>query len=155
MIMSVMDHMSREELLRAQASARVYQERADTALAPWDIRAPAPVLGKDVDTYRRDLAVKLKKMLPEVHELRRVQYRRLDNQTLGIFEPQLYQAVRDIAHDPTSVPRGEFRRVVSVDANGMKIVNFIGQESFVKQFTRPGRRVKSFTRLVDHYGRPM
>jgi hypothetical protein len=87
--------MSREQLLRAQASARIFQERADTALAPRDIRAPAPVLGEDVAKYRRDLAVKLKRILPEVHELRKVQYRRLDDATLSIFEPQLYRAVHD------------------------------------------------------------
>ena len=46
--MSVIDHMSREELMQVQASARVYQERADNALQPWDIRAPAPVLGTRV-----------------------------------------------------------------------------------------------------------
>ena len=92
--MSIVEHMTREQLLQAQASARVFQERADDALSPWDIRAPAPVLGQDVREYRRDLAVKLKRMLPEEHELRKVQYRRLDDATISIFEPQLYRAVQ-------------------------------------------------------------
>jgi hypothetical protein len=147
--------MTREQLLQLQASGRVYQERADNALQPWDIRAPAPVLGEDVAKDRRDLAVKLKKQLPEDHQLRKVQYRRLDDTTLSIFEPQLYRAVRAEALNPNTVPPGEFRRVVKVDTNGLKMVEWIGQQSFVKEMGRPGRRVKSFRRLVDYYGRPL
>jgi hypothetical protein len=156
--MSIIDHMSREQLMQMQASARIYQERADNALSSWDIRAPAPTLGEDPDKYRRDLAVKLKKQLPEAHELRQVQYRRLDDTSLSVFEPQLYRAVHDEARNPNTVPRGEFRRVVNLDANGMKSVEFIGPESFVKQFTRPGRRVTSFRTdhgYIDGRGRPL
>jgi hypothetical protein len=156
--MSVIDHMSREELMRMQNSARVFQERADNVLQPWDIRAPAPVLGEDPAKYRRDLAVKLKKQLPDEHELRQVQYRRLDDTTLSAFEPQLYRAVHDEARNPASVPAGQFRRVVKLDANGLKTVEYVGQESFVKQFTRPGRRVTSFRTdhgYLDSRGRPL
>jgi hypothetical protein len=108
--------------------------------------------------YRRDLAVKLKKLLPGSHELRQVQYRRLDDTTLSVFEPQLYHAVRAEAHNPSTVPPGEFRRVVKIDSNGMKMVEWIGQDSFIKQFTRPGRRVTSFRTdqgFVDASGRPL
>jgi hypothetical protein len=157
-MMSVIDHMSREELMQVQASARVYQERADNALQPWDIRAPTPVLGEDPAKYRRDLAVKLKKQLPDEHKLRQVQYRGLDDAALSVFEPQLYHAVHDEARNPATVPAGEFRRVVNIDTNGMKIVEFIGQESFVKAFTRPGRRVMSFRTdhgYLDSRGRPL
>jgi hypothetical protein len=156
--MSVIDHMTRDELLRMQSAARVYQERADTALSPWDIRAPAPVLGEDAAKYRRDLAVKLKRLLPEAHELRKVQYRRLDDSALGALEPDLYRTVRNIAFDPMSVPAGEMRRVVKVDSNGLKMVEWVGQESFIKEFTRRGRRVTSFRTdqgYVDASGRPL
>jgi hypothetical protein len=40
--------------------------------------------------------------------------------------------------------------------NGQRIINFYGQESFVKEFTRPGRRVVSFNTSngpVDASGR--
>jgi hypothetical protein len=57
--------MDRDQLLQMQRSGRVYQERADNALAPWDQRAPAPVLGEDIAKYRRDLCVKLKRLLPD------------------------------------------------------------------------------------------
>ena len=34
--MGIMDHMSRDQLMQVQASARLFQERADTSLMPWD-----------------------------------------------------------------------------------------------------------------------
>jgi hypothetical protein len=136
--------MTRDQLMQMQARARVYQERADDALSPWDLRAPAPVLGQDIDSYRRELDVKLKKQLPEDHKLRQVQYRALKNDALDVLEPQLYKAVRDGAFAVDTVPPGEMRRVVKVSKDGMKMVEFIGRESFVKEMGRPGRRVKSF-----------
>jgi hypothetical protein len=148
--MSIIEHMTREEILQMQSANRVYQERADNALQPWDQRAPAPVLGQDVRDYRRDLCVKLKRLLPETHQLRKVGYRRLDDKALAALEPQLYSTVRSIAFDRDSVPAGETRRVVNIDANGQKIVNYIGNYSFIRDFTQPGRRVVGF-RVGDHY----
>src|SRR5262245_29052665 len=124
--MSVMDHMTRAQLLQAQSAARVYQERADNALSPWNMRAPAPVLGQDVHEYRRDLAVKLKKQLPEDHSLRKVQYRRLDDDILSNFEPELYAAVRAEAHNPATVPPGQMRKIEKVNQGGTRFVEYIG-----------------------------
>jgi hypothetical protein len=81
--------MTREQLLQQQSSARVYQERYDSALAPWGVRANAPVLGQDVEEYRRDHLVRIKRLLPEGHELRRVQIRALPADALEVIEPQL------------------------------------------------------------------
>jgi hypothetical protein len=134
--------MSRDQLMQIQASARVYQERADNALMPWDIRAPHPVLGEDIAKYRRDLAVMLKRQLPENHQLRKVQYRRLDDAMLSVFEPQLLKAVRDAANDPSTVPPGQMRRVVEVDEGGTKIVKWIGQRSFIEDLKAPAYRAR-------------
>jgi len=60
----------------------------------------------------------------------------------------LLPACRTEAFNPLTVPRGEIREVVKTDVNGLKVRNFIGQESFVKQMMRPGRRVVSFR--TDH-----
>jgi hypothetical protein len=150
--------MSREQLMQMQASGRIYQERYDNALAPWDQRAPAPVLGQDVDSYRRDTLVKIKRLLPDDHGLRKIQIRQMANDVLNVFEGQLLKACRAEAYNPKTVPVGEFRRVVDVDQNGMKIVKFIGQQSFVKDMGRPGRRVVSFRTdqgFVDASGRAL
>jgi hypothetical protein len=141
--MSVMSHMTRDELLQVQASARIYQERADTALEPWGIRAPSPVLGQDPGKYRRRLAIMLKNQLPEGHRLRKLQYKRMDDAVLNNFEPELYKAVADIAFDPMSTAPGEMRRMVKKDQAGRDLVHWIGQRSFIHEFTRPGRLLES------------
>jgi hypothetical protein len=150
--------MTREQLLQMQASGRVYQERYDNALAPWDQRAPAPVLGQSIDDYRRDTLVKIKKLLPRGHELRKVKVYELRNDVIDVLEPQLLKACRTEAYNADSVPPGEMRRVVEVDQGGTKIVRWIGQESFVKEMGRPGRRVVSFRTdqgFVDASGRAL
>jgi hypothetical protein len=127
-----------------QSSARVYQERYDNALSPWDMRAPAPVLGEPITEYRAKLAILAKKQLPPDHQLRKVQYRRMDTAIFDNFEPDLLQAVSRAAYDASTVPPGQFRKVVEADTNGMKMVRWVGPESFVKAMGRPGRRVLSF-----------
>jgi hypothetical protein len=141
--------MTRQQLLHMHASARVFQERYDSAFAPWGMKAPAPTLGQDIDSYRRDLAVKAKRLLPEVHELAKVQYRSLKDDALNSLEPQLLRAVRTLATDNDSVPYdAPLRRVEKIDGNGNKLVEWIGQRSFIHDFARPGRRVTSF--LTPH-----
>jgi hypothetical protein len=101
-------------------------------------------LGEDVNEYRAKLAILAKHQLPPDHELRRVQYRRLDSAIFDNFEPQLLRACRQEAYNPATVPPGEFRKVVEIASDGMKMVKWIGQQSFVKDMGRPGRRVVSF-----------
>jgi hypothetical protein len=82
-------------------------------------------------------------------EYREVQYRQLETDAFDILEPRLLRAVRQAAYDPTSVPIGQFRRVVEHDPNnGQKMVKFIGQRSFIDDFKAPVRRVISF--LTPH-----
>jgi hypothetical protein len=151
--------MSREQLLQQQSSARIYQERFDNALSPWGVRADAPTLGQDIDDYRRQHLVRIKKLLPEGHELRKVQIRSLPADVLNVFEPQFLGAASDSAFRPDAVPAGTIERRESVDGNtGRKIVHWIGERSFTHDFTRPGRRVTSFrtdTGYVDGSGRPL
>ena len=140
-----MTTMTREQILQMHASARVLQERYDSALEPWGVRARAPTLGEHIDNYRRDLAVQTKKLLPENHELRKPQYRSMPNDVFEVMEPQLLSAARSTAYRADTVPLdAPLRRVEERDANGMKTVKFIGQRSFIHDFKAPVRRVKSF-----------
>jgi hypothetical protein len=63
---------------------------------------------------------------------------------LDVFDGQLCQACEQEAYNPNTVPPGQFRTVPEIGADGLKVIKFIGPESFVKQMTRPGRRVVSF-----------
>jgi hypothetical protein len=121
--------MTRDQILQMNASARVYQERYDTAFEPWGVRVRAPVLGEDIHSYRRDLAVQTKRLLPDGHELKQVQYRRLPDDVFDNFEPQLRRAARETALRPDTVPLGQMRRVEQVDQKRIKdrVVDWPGE----------------------------
>ena len=147
------DQLTRDDLLRMQSAARVYQARADDAFVPWGFRAPQPTLGQDPEDYRRDLAVMAKKQLPYNHEFRRMKVWRMPRDIFETFEPQIYDACRDAASRPDSVPPGEMRKIeVTNPQNGHKEIHFIGNESFVKDMGRPGRRVVSFMHRYNTSG---
>ena len=140
--------MSREQLLQVQASARIFQARADDAFAPWGMRAPAPVVGEPVNDYRRKLMILAKNQLPEGHQLRGVTVKRIPNDALDNFEMMYYDACRDAGSRNDSVPEGEMRRVERVDPqNGQKFIEFFGR-SFIHDFKAPVRRVRGF--LTNH-----
>jgi len=123
-----------------------FQEYYDNALRKVGMRAPQPVLGTTVNDYRRETLRNLKRtFLPQTHPLYEVQFRQLKADALGVLEPQLLQACVVEANNPVHVPAGELRKVEELDEYGkLKTIRWIGQESFVKQMGRPGRRVKSF-----------
>src|SRR5262245_62740812 len=127
-------------------AARKFQEFYDNALRRVGMRAPAPTLGQTVNDYRREALRTLKRtFLPQNHDLYQVQFRQLKTDALGVFEPQLLSACVTEANNPQHVPLGELRKVEELDEFGkLKTIRWIGQESFVKQMGRPGRRVKSF-----------
>jgi hypothetical protein len=82
---------------------------------------------------------------PEDNQLRSVQIRQLSADALGVLQPQILKACREAALRADTVPvDAPFRRVEELDENGLKVVKFIGQRSFIHDFTRPGRRVVSF-----------
>jgi hypothetical protein len=59
--------MTREQLLQLQSVARLYQERYDRAFESWGLKAPAPAFcdsAEAVNDYRREQAVRAKKLLP-------------------------------------------------------------------------------------------
>jgi hypothetical protein len=154
--MSILDLMNREQLLQAQASARVYQARADAIFQEWGFRAPAPVIGQDPQDYRRDLAVMAKKQLPYNHELRKIKLWKLPRDVFEKLEPQVFNACRDAASRPDSVPPGTMREITRTNPqNGHREVHFIGNESFVTDPSyghRPGRKVISFMHRFNTSG---
>src|SRR5215831_15438094 len=127
-------------------AARKFQAYYDDTLRKVGMRAPQPVLGQTINDYRRETLRTLKRtFLPQNHELYQVQMRRLPADALNGFEPQVLRACVDEAYNPIHVPPGELRKVEELDEYGkLKTIKWIGQESFVKQMMRPGRRVKSF-----------
>lgn len=109
-------------------------------------------------------------MLPQNHDLYKVNYRGLRADALNALEPQLLEAAVQEAWNPNNVPPGELReRVVRDPGNGQEIRRFIGRESFIRLPNfgtdtqcyggfRPGRRVVSFRTnqgFIDASGRAL
>jgi hypothetical protein len=140
-------------------AARRWQEHYQTAVEDIGLSIPPPVLGQTTNDYRREMMRLLKQtFIPTNHDLYKVQMRSLPDDVLAGFEQMLLPACKTEAFNPMTVPKGEMREVVKVDANGLKVRNFIGQDSFVKFIGRPGRRVVSFRTdqgYVDASGRSL
>ena len=141
-----MSDLTRELLLKTLSVARMYQAHYDPYLQPWGTRPREPTLGESIEHYRADLAVTAKKLLPEGHEYRKVQYRALDKEAMDVLEPQLLQAVKDHAYDNDTVPADvPLRMIIKTNPeNGHKENWFIGSRSFVHDFKSPVRYVRSF-----------
>jgi hypothetical protein len=143
--------MTRDQILQMNASARVYQERYDNAFQSWGVRAKGPVLGEDIDSYRRDLAVQAKKLLPDDHKYRKVQYRSMRADAFEVMEPELLKAVSEAGRRNDSVRLvAPLREVHERGPNGEHVIKFLGQRSFVEQFKSIPRRVAWFN---TPYGR--
>ena len=140
-------------------AARRWQEHYQTAVEDIGLSIPPPVLGQTTNDYRREMMRLLKQtFIPTNHDLYKVQMRSLPDDVLAGFEQMLLPACKTEAFNPMTVPKGEIREVVKVDANGLKVRTFIGQDSFVKFIGRPGRRVVSFRTdqgYVDASGRSL
>jgi hypothetical protein len=123
------------------------------------IHAPQPTAGEDVNHFRaRSLNLFKRTFLPPVHDLH-VGYHALAKSSLSafnIFEKDCLAACKVEANNPAHVPLGELRKIEERDPYGqVKVIKFIGQESFVKQMGRPGRRVVKFRQPVDWSGRAL
>jgi hypothetical protein len=121
---------------------------------------PAPKLGQSVNAYRRETARLIKReYLPPSHEYYKIQWRGLPSDVLDRLEPELIKTAVKEAWNPAYVPPGQLRERVITDARtGHKEHRFIGQQCFVKQMMRPGRRVSSFCangHFWDASGRPL
>jgi hypothetical protein len=130
-------------------AARKFQAFYDETLRKVGARAPQPTLGQSCNDYRRETLRNLKRtFLPPAHDLYQVQYRQLKSDALPIFERQLLDACIVEANNPAHVPAGELRKIEEIDPYGqVKTINWIGQDCFVKQMRRPGRRVVKFRDL--------
>jgi hypothetical protein len=138
--------MTSEQLDYQKRSARIYQERFDNALRDIGVRAPEPVLGMHPDDYRREVLRAIKKNHLQNHEYNKLNMRGLPSEVLDNFEPMIINAAIAEAQNPMNVPPGELRQIDKLDTYGnLRERQWIGQDCFVKQMNRQGRRVVSFT----------
>ena len=127
--------------------SRQWQAHFDNILRTVGARAPQPILGQTTEKYIRETYRDIKRtFLPQNHPLYQPNYRGMPADALAVFGPQLLEACVKEANNPAHVPPGELRKIERLDEYGkVRCIDWVGQNSFVKQMMRPGRRVVSFT----------
>jgi hypothetical protein len=135
--------MTAEQLKYQQDAVRKYQAFYDETCRKVGTRAPEPVLGQDVNDYRRETLRMMKmRFLPQNHPLYKIQMRGLHDTALDPIEGEVLKAVPQEFYNPATVAPGELRKIEVMDEYGkVKTVDFVG-DSFVKQFTVPGRSAR-------------
>jgi hypothetical protein len=141
----------RERVRKDAVRCRDHQSRYDDAFAKHGRRAPEPAADARPPTYRRKLFGIAQSMLPSGHPLTKFDAGDIDGSAIPELERQLLSAIEAEGESPTgdNVPGpGEpLREVTKVDStNGARVTRFYGTEHFIKQLSRPARRV---LRLVD------
>jgi hypothetical protein len=102
-------------------AARKFQAFYDDTLRKVGTRAPQPVLGQKVNDYRRETLRTIKRtFLPQNHRFYKMQMRRLPDDVLPGFEPQILQAAVDAANSPVGMAPGELRKIEEFDEYAAK-----------------------------------
>lgn len=118
------------------------QARADTVYQGFGKHAPRPMEGELLMDYRKRLATNLKMHSPM---WKNAKLTKLDDETFGNIESQIYSDATSAAANPTDLEAGELRMVTKVDpTTGVRSNVFYGKDHFVKGMGRPGRRVTAF-----------
>src|SRR5262249_2039047 len=135
-----------------------YRDHYNNELRDIGWEAPTPKAGQKGGNYRRtSLQHFVDHLLPQYHELAKLNYLDVPYDILKVFEPQVLKACVVEYQTPTNVLPGELRKIERKDGYGHHLMtDWIGRESFVKAMGRPGRRVVSFRTdqgYVDASGR--
>jgi hypothetical protein len=139
--------MNREQLMRMQASSRIVQQRYDDAFSNWNMRAAQMMVGQDLEDYHRRLAVQAKRLLPNDHKLRALQYRAMPADAFAAIEPDLLRAVSEYGCSNDSAPEGGTREVQEIGRNGERVTKFLGNRSFIHDLKAIPRRVVSWNSI--------
>lgn len=156
---------ARRQRQRANAEQRrEIQSRYNSAFRSFGTEVPAPVDDEAPSAYRSRLFNRLGRKLSPDHELASIRADDLGNQpqVFDNFEEMIIAAAKAEGERPSQEnlpPNGEIIARHRTDSDtGSKVTEFFGRESFIKDLTRPGRKV---LRLIDPnsrtviWGRPL
>jgi 8-oxo-dGTP pyrophosphatase MutT (NUDIX family) len=118
------------------------QARADDVYNMHGKRAPRPLDGETVPSYRRRVAREL-----QAHSKTwgGVAVGQLDAASFEVVEKQIYADAQAAANNPVGLDDSELRAVNKIDPiTGMRSVSFVGKRSFIHGMTAPASRVGSF-----------
>lgn len=117
------------------------QSRADDVFNHFGQRAPRPMDGETVTSYRRRLANKLKSHSPA---WKAVNLDAFADDALSVAENQVYADAIAAAANPPDVEAGSLREIKQRSAIGVETSRFVGPQSFIALMSPPRRHVKSF-----------
>jgi hypothetical protein len=146
----------REEARRARMRDAMYERteigsRYADAFRAFGSEVPAPVDDESPSRYRARLYNRLARRLPPDHKLASVRADDLGSQpqVFDNFEEMIIAAAKAEGERPSqeNLPSdGSMIARTRVDDMNQRMTEFFGKQSFIKDFTRPGRRV---ARIVD------
>jgi hypothetical protein len=131
---------------RRDEKQKKFQARYDSAYRAHGLAgAPPPGEGEDSERYRDRLAAGLQRRLPDGHALKDVDFGDLGYDVMRNLEPQLIADAEAEAAEPSlsNLPRdgSMVERHVTDSATGTRMNKFYGRESFIRQLSRPARRI--------------
>ena len=116
-----------------------HQARADSVYGAFGERAPAPLQGEALGSYRVRLAKGVQK---HSAAWKGVSLRDLPGTALDIAEAQIYADAQSAAKSPTDVPMGQLREIRRRDAADRVITEFVGEpNSWMGAFRTPARAI--------------
>ena len=155
----VEDEQRREDAARADRARARYRAdandcreiaaRYDGSFAAFGVETPPPRDGEDPDDFRCRLFRRLLKRLPDDHSLQGVDPTELPATALNNLEEQLIRDAAAEGANPSEAnlpPDGSMISRTRVDDMNQRVTEWHGRDSFIKDFTRPGRKV---LRLID------
>lgn len=141
---AIMDRIARvESMLPRQVTDAEYaamadaQAGADKVYAAFGDSAPRPLQGEDLINYRRRLATGLK---GHSTAWKGIDLGKLPGEALDIAVGQIYSDAMTAARNPSDVPEGQLRAILSTDETGRRHTSFVGQpRSWMRDFA-PSQR---------------
>jgi len=126
------------------------QSRADHVALAFGERARPPMIGETPQAYRRAMATKFKSHSTKWKDF---DLAKADSGLLEIIEADVYKDAAAAASSPAALPANTIRARERTSAGGHKITEFVGNTSFVRQFSRPSRRLIGMPGLEQRAGR--
>jgi hypothetical protein len=126
------------------------QTKADHVARHWGRRAPQPMMGERLPTYRRRLAGMFKQHSPDFKSADLSLIR--DPQSWEVAERQIYADAIRASSDNSAQPRGVLREVIREDQSGRRISEFVGSVGVtLEPFRLTPMRVKHINKNPDAY----
>ena len=121
------------------------QAKADSVYQAFGDAAPRPLVGENLDAYRRRLATGMKTHSPKLKDVNLGTIK--DPAAFDFMEGQIYADAMAAALKPVDLPAGQLREIKSRDTTGRQISTFVGEpRAWMGSHTGHRRRLAGINR---------